>query len=255
MRYSQEVKEFVAANVAGRTTKELVELTNAALGTTFTEDKMKCFKHNHKLKSGTPTGNPKGESKVFPETVQQFIRDQVKGKTNQELTDLINAKFGTQYLQSQIRAYKKNHKHPGGIDTKFKKGRVSHNAGRKGWCAPGCEKGWFKKGMDPLNIKPIGSERIDVYGYILVKIKDPNIWEFKHRLVWESAHGKIPDGGIVTFLDGDKQNVDINNLALVTNNENLELNRSRLRSNIAAHTETGILIAKIRVARGKKVRK
>ena len=35
---------------------------------------------------------------------------------------------------------------------------------------------------------------------------------------------------MVSFLDGDKDNCDIDNLVLIDNKENLELNRSNLRS-------------------------
>lgn len=33
----------------------------------------------------------------------------------------------------------------------FKTGRVPFNKGMKGWCAPGCEKGHFKKGDRPCS--------------------------------------------------------------------------------------------------------
>lgn len=63
---------------------------------------------------------------------------------------------------------------------------------------------------------------------------------------------------MVSFLDGDKDNCDIDNLVLIDNKENLELNRSNLRFSNAEFTKAGVAIAKVKVAarqrRGKKVR-
>lgn len=59
-RYPPEVHQFIAANVEGRTCKELAELTNREMGTAFTETMMHSYKHNHGLKSGTKCGKPKG---------------------------------------------------------------------------------------------------------------------------------------------------------------------------------------------------
>ena len=62
---------------------------------------------------------------------------------------------------------------------------------------------------------------------------------------------------MVSFLDGNKDNCDIDNLALIDNKENLELNRSNLRFSNAEFTGAGVAIGKVKVAarqrRGKKV--
>ncbi|MCK9526077.1 MAG: HNH endonuclease [Limnochordia bacterium] len=61
-------------------------------------------------------------------------------------------------------------------------------------------------------------------GYLYVKVADNPLpknfttedirknWKQKHRLVWEKAYGKIPKGGIIVFLDGDRNNFDLDNL-------------------------------------------
>lgn len=38
----------------------------------------------------------------------------------------------------------------------------------------------------------------------------------KHQLIWEKYNGPIPEGMVITFLDGNKQNFDINNLMAIT---------------------------------------
>ena len=183
---------------------------------------------------------------TYSDEVKKFIEENVRGNTSTELTRMVNDKFGTNYGVNNIRAYMNNHKLRNGLDTSFKKGHIPANKGKKGICGRGCEKTWFKKGQTPSNHKPVGSERIDSKdGYVLIKVAEPRTWKHKHRVIWEQHHGPIPKDYVVIFLDGDKQNLDINNLALITRNELKIMNNQRLRSEDADITETGVLIARL----------
>ena len=249
-KYSKEVKEFISSNIEGRSTEELVKLVNEKFDADFTISRMKAYKGNNKLKSGSYKGNPKGYSPIFSTEMQSFIKDHSRGLTAIELTDLLNERFSSSFKVSQIRTYKKNHNITSGIDAKFAKGNVPPNKGRKGYYSPGAEKGWFKPGSTPHNHKPVGSERVDSRdGYTLIKIAEPNVWELKHKIIYEGAHGKVPDGHVITFLDGDKTNLALENLQLVTMAERLMLTKSNLRFEDAELTKTGILIAKVKCAK------
>lgn len=79
----------------------------------------------------------------------------------------------------------------------------------------------FKKGDIPKNHKPIGYERITRDGYIEVKTTEPNVFELKHRLIWTKYNGAIPSDCVIRFRDGNKLNVDISNLYLVSKSENM----------------------------------
>lgn len=57
---------------------------------------------------------------------------------------------------------------------------------------------------------------------------------------------------MVSFLDGDKDNCNIDNLVLIDNYENLELNRSKLRFSEAEFTKAGLAVAKVKIAVQKK---
>jgi len=93
--------------------------------------------------------------------------------------------------------------------------------------------GSFKKGQVPATVKPIGSERIcPKDGYMLVKIAEQNPYtghktryKAKHIVVWEKANGKIPEGHVLMFLDGDKLNCSLSNLICISRQEQLLLNR------------------------------
>ena len=191
----------------------------------------------------------------YSEEVKRFITENVVGQTTVELMKLVNDKFGTDFTVSRMRAYKKNHNLKSGINCQFTKGQTSHNKGKKGQCAPGSEKGWFKPGDTPQNHKPVGSERIDSKdGYTLIKTAEPHVWELKHKCLYESVHGKIPDDHVVIFLDSDKTNITIDNLQAISMAESLELNMSKLRFSDADLTRTGLLIVKIKRSKFDKTR-
>ena len=107
----------------------------------------------------------------------------------------------------------------------FEKGQKPWNTGTKGICKP--NGGCFKKGDIPKNWKPVGSERIGVDGYILIKVAEPNVWQFKHLIVWTAAHGKIKKGQVVRFIDNNKLNCNLDNLEEVSRVINLYLNRNK----------------------------
>lgn len=83
---------------------------------------------------------------------------------------------------------------------------------------------WFKPGNTPHNTKEDGYERISKDGYIEIRIA-PAKFVLKHRYIYESHHGPIPPRHCVTFIDGNKYNLDINNLKLVSREEHAVNNR------------------------------
>jgi hypothetical protein len=250
-KYSVEIQAFIAANVEGRTCKELTELTNNQFGTDFTVGRMKNFKKNHNLKSNTKGGTPIGESKLFSREIDEFLKANAPGKGNKELTALVNKKFGTTYKESQIKSYKKNHHISSGLDGRFLPGSVPLNKGKKMPEAvyKKCKNTMFKKGNIPANHRPIGSERIDAKdGYRQIKVAEPNVWKLKHVVLWERHNGPAPKGYNVIFLDNNKENITLENLALISRSENLVLNHSKLRSDYPELTKVGITVAKVKCA-------
>lgn len=67
----------------------------------------------------------------------------------------------------------------------------------------------------------------------------------KGRYIYEQAYGKIPKGHKVIFADGDNRNFDLNNLVLVSNAEELIMNRNKLLKKDNELTKVGITIAKV----------
>lgn len=156
----------------------------------------------------------------YPKEVKDFIYNNYIGIGNKELTNLINANFGTFYTVENIKRYKANHKLNSGLTGHYKKGHTPYNKGKK---MPlklyeKCKNTMFKKGNKPHNYKPIGTERIGKDGYMQIKVADPNKWQQKNVYLYEKYHKiKIPKGYKVIFLDQDKYNFDISNLELIKN--------------------------------------
>lgn len=179
----------------------------------------------------------------YTEEQAKFIIENVVGIGNAELTKMFNKHFNLNLKVSQIKAFKHNKKLSSGLDGRFLKGHIPANKGIKGVIYEGCKKTWFKKGNKPVNHKPIGSERVNVDGYTEIKIAEPNKWRLKHRIIWEEHKGPIPRNHNVIFGDGDKSNLDINNLVLVSKKQLLTLNRNNLIQNDADLTKTAVIIA------------
>lgn len=179
---------------------------------------------------------------------QRFMAEYVPGHSYREIQKAFTEKFGWEISLSQVNSYIGNHHLSTGRTGRFQKGQEPPNKGKKGVCAAGCEKSWFKKGHIPANYRPVGSERVNADGYIEVKVADPNKWKLKHRVVWESANGKIPKGYIIIFRDNDKTNTNIDNLLLIKRGTHAVLNHTGLCEYSGEFKETAICIAELKAA-------
>lgn len=228
MVYTPEMHEFLLANYRGISTSELTEGFNNHFGVKFSKARIKNYKNYRHLRSGAPRNQKKGTSRIFPKEVSDYIYANYKGVGPKEMAERLNKKFGTSYTKSQLKGFYGNHHLNSGITGRFEKGNVSHNKGKKGQCASGCEKTWFKKGHTPGNHKEVGTERTTIYGYIEVKVAEPNKWRAKHHVIWEQHNGLIPEKHVVCFRDGNKANFNISNLVLVHRANLAVLNKNGL---------------------------
>lgn len=182
----------------------------------------------------------------------EYITNNVPGRTLKELCSMVNAKFNLNITEEMLSNFKsKRGLKSGLVGGQFQKGNIPFNKGKK-WSeymsAEGqrnSSKTTFKKGNIPKNHRPVGSERLTKDGYIEIKVKEPNKWRLKHRLVYEQEHGNIPKGHKVIFADGDRLNLKLDNLVLVSSAEELIMNRRNLFFDNGQLTKTGALISKV----------
>ena len=176
----------------------------------------------------------------------RFIKGRIAGRSYAEMAELFNRSLGLQVTVEQMKSTIARYLLSNGRDCRFRPGQIPHNKGIKG-CPAACEKTWFKRGNRPQNWQPVGTEIVDSYGYVRVKTRNPRTWKFKHRLIWEKAHGKIPRGHVVLFADGDKLNFALNNLLLVSRRELAVMNNQGLICNHRDLTLAGKAIADIKM--------
>jgi hypothetical protein len=115
---------------------------------------------------------------------------------------------------------------------RFPKGHVPANKGlrRPGWAPGRMRETQFKKGRQTQTWVPIGTEVIDDGGYLKRKVSDDRAkpsrfnWRHVHVLLWETAHGPVPPGYALKFIDDNRSNVVLNNLCLVSRADLARLN-------------------------------
>lgn len=80
------------------------------------------------------------------------------------------------------------------------------------------------KAYSGKNRSPAGAERIDAFGYVMVRVDHTEDrqrnWVPKHHLVWQQHTGALPpEGHVLIFKDGNKRNFDVSNLELISRGE------------------------------------
>jgi len=102
--------------------------------------------------------------------------------------------------------------------------------------------------------KTVGDESTDRHGYTKTKTAD-GTWKRKHFLIWEKANGKVPKGHAVIFADGNKQNMALDNLLMVSRQELGLMNINKFCSTNPDRTRLGHAVVKARMALSKHARK
>lgn len=118
--------------------------------------------------------------------------------------------------------------------TTFKPGKKPFNKGMKmiEFASPETVKKFlsnsFKKGNQPHNTKCDGfiSIRNDKTGrqYKWIRLSKSN-WQMLHVHLWTKEHGPVPEGHVLTFIDGDSLNCQLSNIQLVSNEQHINNQR------------------------------
>ena len=263
MRYPKEVHEYVKENCKTMRDRELAEACNELFGTSFTPQTMKHFRGNHKYRNDLGQWSKEDYWKYqtrYPQGMYEFIRDNSWGVSSKEMAEMCNEKFGTNWTQTGMKQFRQSHGIKSGVTGWYQKG---HEPGTKGKtieeiCGYDEEKlarvraTQFKKGQRPQNELPVGAVVVNSEGYkIRKKQMDGTLWErweFLHRAVWREHYGEIPEGMMIIFKDNNRLNCDISNLMMITKNENAVMNKLKLRSQDPDLTETGVNLAKLKLA-------
>jgi hypothetical protein len=104
-----------------------------------------------------------------------------------------------------------------GYKSRFQKGQPGMNKGKKlsEKVKSKISKTYFPVGHQPWNTKPVGYERVNKSGYIMIKLRCGKS-VFKHQWLWENEFGKVPHGMVLKFIDGNPLNCVLGNLKLMS---------------------------------------
>ena len=179
--YTEEEVEWLKENVYGVRHEELARRFNERFGTNVNRYNIRNMLTRRGIKNGLNQSDLTKEMK-------QFVFDNYKGISNQELADRVNEKFGTNFGAVKF------------ADFKWLNGL------RSGYQYQPWLK-WQKEHMD---------ETIRKDGYVYIKVGKN--WYAKQRWVYERAYGELQPGEVLIFKDGDPTNCDLDNLIKVRKN-------------------------------------
>ncbi|UIZ98268.1 HNH endonuclease signature motif containing protein [Acinetobacter johnsonii] len=165
--------------------------------------------------------------------------------SRKDLTEKVNGVFGSEFSVDQIKSLCIRNKWKSGRMGCFEKGSKPWNTGTKGVCKP--NSGNFKKGQISWNKKPVGYERIcSKDGYVLIKIAEPNVFELKHRVIWEKEYGPVPMNQVLAFKNQDKTDCRLDNLILMSRTDMVRYNQSYQKLANPENNESCLLMAKVK---------
>jgi Mor family transcriptional regulator len=145
--------------------------------------------------------------------------------STQELCKLLDRKISGVYGQvckMQLKKspeYLKEHVHTikPSVQHQFVKGHKVWNKGVKLGEGFGGKATQFSKGHKPHNWKPEGSIRTNVDGYKEIKVGKKYV--LLHRHIYVAQVGEIQNDEVIRFKDGNKSNLDLNNLEKISREE------------------------------------
>jgi hypothetical protein len=207
--------------------KELAERYAVRFGRPIAANSIRQLLNRRGFQCGRPRGLAKGEGlRTWTREQIAWLRRYRPHNTLADTTRQFNAYWGLGYTPSQLDGTCQRNGIHRQEDTRYQPGLTPWNKGLAGYDSGGrSHQTRFQAGRTPWTTLPVGSYCQDSEGYWRLKVSDaeqrPGFarrnWAHVHRLTWEAAHGPVPRGHAVVFVDGDPDHcLDPANLACIS---------------------------------------
>jgi len=258
-RYTLEHVDFLREHYPVMSQVALTAAFNAQFELDKSASEIKSALKNKRITCGSRKGRQKG--KLTSWTIEQaaWVKAAYRDMRYEDMQEPFFAEFGVHKKVGQFRSLIHNQGWVSGRDGRFQKGNVPFNKGTKGIMK--ANSGTFQRGNVPHNECPMGYERLSKDGYVEVKVPGINKhtgydghFILKHKYIWEQRHGDIPEGMSLTFIDGDRTNICIENLELIRRAVLLQLNRHGIKDLPGELLPSMRAVAELEVAMHRRVR-
>ena len=213
--WTREQIKYVKRIANGKPKKVILEKLNKKFNLSLTLSQLNNCMGTNNIKTNT--------KHVWTDEQVEYLKKIAEGTPRKDIVKKLNDKFDLSLTLIQVRDCMNNRNIRNNLDTRFS----SEEGGNR------C-----------VQRKPVGCETKWDRGYVRVKLGE-NEWEFKQRYVWKQHYGEIPKDYSVIFLDGNLDNFDIDNLALVSRRELMRYNSMKLKSNDIEVNKTAVNLVKL----------
>jgi hypothetical protein len=222
-RWTAEQDEYLKSNYTTRSMEQMAEAigrTKSSVGFRMHKLRLVRTREQKRLiwRSSEGVKDFFRRKKWLPWTDEEkkFIQDNYEKMTRRELAKALKRSYNA--VKAQIDK---------GLITAYKSPQaISEQCRRR-------NNGMFPKGSKPHNTFGVGvitfrhSEEKNTRIYH-IKVAEPNVWQPLNRYIYEAVHGKLPEGMLVVFRDGNTMNLLISNLQAITKEEHARRNSASL---------------------------
>lgn len=187
--YDKRLIEYATKHSTEYNVKEWQQIMEDKFDTHFNQKQMRHFFYMRGLKMKSMNNRRRS----FNQNMYNFLTEHAQEHTIREWLDILNKKYNEDFTLSELQHYFVRHH----FNYLYEEPLKSNDG----------------------NAYPIGSERVKGDGMVQVKVA-PHKWEYKQRYIYEKYHNvELKDNEYVIFLDGNRNNFDIDNLQVATATE------------------------------------
>lgn len=227
--YTPDEIDFLKEIIKGKIFPEINKLYKKKFNKEMTYNELCAFKQKYGIKSGVfynTRTEPNNQKYFYTQEEMNYLKNIFWGNSFKDVIKKYNKKFNKNMDFNEYMAFRRKYKLKNGISQKFDGANPNPNPP-----APiGHEIIYYNKGLKRIKVK-VGE----------------NKWVEKTRYIYEQHYGKIPDNCFIIFLDGNRDNYNIENLKCITTKQHRTMAGNKLYFDNKDLTETGIAVAKLMI--------